>query len=47
MSMLKKVFGFLVMMSFINMLAFPKAPSSYPDTIESMDRVEMKVTREE
>ena len=44
---LKKVFSFLIGISIVNLIAFPKPPSMYPDTIESMDRVEVTWNRTE
>lgn len=46
-SILKKVFGFLFAISIINIIAFPKPSSIYPDTIESMDRVKVSWNRTE
>lgn len=45
--LLKKFFSLVIGISLISVIAFPKTVSYYPDTIESMDRVQVRWNKTE
>ena len=45
--LLKKLFGLLIGISLVGIIAFPKPTSMYPDTIENLDKVVVRWNRTE